>query len=387
MEGKIMKKQFRITHSAFLVLLAFAGCATAPVAPEKNDAKNVIDVRWETIPTDCERLVADETDLWDFNFRPYGRTSDLVSDPAIVRSVATGADVKPSATALRVACDADGWGYLVFCAEPKADEAIAAGEPAPLPNLEMYFLEKDTDNQDPAVYWQFYTEGGRLEQYDWMSEGRDWRLIKPFVRHQVRRARGGYVFRLDVPWEALWDRLPIFSDRTDNFWRIQIMRWTAGGLTWGGEVHEPARGGYMRWPRFTDAQKLAIMERVLACGWRSFSSVCGAARYSVRGSNKPSGWDLYPVVRTEPYALDQLKAEGPRTYVPYGEDPAFRPILEKLHAERAALGAGIAGFAALAPAEREAFYRKAAPMLFNYRLDVEAAYAKFLKDKMLGEGK
>ena len=374
-------------YSLFLLPFAFVGCATLPTVLEKNDAKNVCDIRWETFPADCERLVSEETDRWDFNFRPYGRTSDLVSDPAIIRGVAEGGEVKASATALRVACDANGWGYLVFCAEPKADEKIAAGEEAPLPNLEMYFLEKDTDNQDPAVYWQFYTGNGKLEQYDWMSEGRDWRMLKPFVRHEIRRARDGYVFRLDVPWESMWDRLPIFSDRNDNFWRIQVMRWSGGGLTWGGEVHEPARGGYMRWPAFTDAQKLAIMQTVLDKAWRSFKGWDAEARYSVMGSNKPSGWDMTAVVRTEPYAIDQVKAEGSRTYVNYAEDPAFRPVLEKLHAERVALGAGISGLAKMSPGEREAFYKKATPMLFNYRLDVEAAYAAHLKDKMLEEGK
>jgi len=214
-----------------------------------------------------------------------------------------------------------------------------------------------------------------------MSEDGHWRMLKPFVRHEVRRARGGYVFRLDVPWEALWDRLPVFGDRNDNFWRLQIMRWVGGGITWGGEVHEPARGGYIRWPDFTEEQKLAILQKTLEKGWIAYKAFDGKARYSTLGAGAP--WSSFASVRTETYAVEQAKAEGPRTYVNYSEDPSFRPELDRLHAERDALGAGIAAFATMTPADRDAFYRKAAPMLFNYRLAIEAAYAAHLKNKLL----
>ena len=88
-------------------------------------------------------------------------------------------------------------------------------------------------------------------------------------------------------------------------------------------------------------------------------------------------------VRSEPYAVAQAKEEGPRSYINYCEDPALRPILEKLTAAAKAYGAGIAEFAKKPMAEQEAFYKEASAKLFNFRYDVEEAYEKQLRSKFV----
>ena len=361
-----------------------SGCVAppAPSAPEIVEGKNFYDIRFETLPGDWENLVKEDPGSWNFNFRPYGRTEDLVSDPAMVRDIARGGlgDGKAKPTGIRVSCDENGWTYLVFCGEPDIAGALAATNALPLPALEIFFLRDDTDNEKPANYFQFCYGDGQLRQFDFLPQDRHWRLLMPYVRHELRRVTNGYVFRLDIPWEAFWDRLP-FDGRADNLWRLQVIRWSDGGRTWGGEVHEPARAGYVRWPDFTLARKAAIWQRLLEKGWTHFRNLASQPDYNVTA--KGFAYGRAPFVRNEPYALAQLVAEGPRTYVNYAEDLAFRPALERLVAARQALGPEIAAFATRPPDEQAETYRRAADMLYNFRYAVEAAYAKHLKEKLL----
>ena len=387
---KVSGFRFRVAGLAAAALTAVFGCvatdpslsANAVEKVEVVEGKNVYNVRFQTLPKDCERLLAADPQSWDFNFRPYGRTADLVSDPAIVRGVAEGKNVEGKPTALRVSCDEDGWNYLVFCAEPDIDKAQSEAGQLPLPNLEMYFLPGDTDNEKPAFYWQFYKGVGQFDQYDWPVADRRWRLLMPYVTQETRRLPNGYVFRMNIPWEGMWDKLPIFNDRVDNFWRLSVIRWVDGGMTWGGTVHEPARFGYIRWPDFTDAQKTEIMKRLLDKAWENFLVLSSKAAFSVAGTVANS-WGRGGYVRSEPYAVAQAKEEGPRSYINYCEDPEFRPILEKLTAAAKAYGAGIAEFAKKPMAEQEAFYKEASAKLFNFRYDVEEAYEKQLRAKFV----
>ena len=367
-----MNRALTLYRSLAFVALVAAGCAS--VAPsEKNNAKNVYDIRFERLPADCERLLEEDLAGWNFNFRPYGRTSDLWTDPSAIRDVGDGKALASKPTALRVTCDEDGWSYLVFCGETALADELAKTNALPYPTLEMYIAEGDTDNQRPAPYWQFLYERGKMREIKWSPESARWRPLLDRTRLTTRVRDNGFVVRLDFPWEAFWDRLPIFSDRADNFWRLGIMRWAAGGVTWGGDVHEPNRFGYLRWPAFTDEQKTAIMERLLWKAWHDYRELVAGVAYNtdVKG---PGSWARAAYVRNEPYAVETIAADGPRSYVNYAEDPLFRPTLERLEAACAALAPRLAAFRTLPPAEQERFYREAAPRLFNFRYDVERAY-------------
>lgn len=376
---------FKLLHSSFFVLpFLFAGCATTPVEPEKNNAKNVYDVRFERLPDDFERLMEGDLSAWNFNFRPYGRTSDLWTDPSAIRDVGDGKALASKPTALRVACNEDGWSYLVYCGEPSLKDELANTNALPYPTLEMYIGEGDTDNFEPAPYWQFLYERGKMREIKWSVEGPAWRPLREVTRLETRQRDNGFVIRLDFPWEAFWDRLPVFSDRADNFWRLTVMRWAAGGVTWGGDVHEPNRYGYIRWPKFTDAQKTEIMARVLEKGWHRYCQLTAGINYNT-DVKKPGGWQRAAYVRNEPYALAQLKEEGPRSYTNYAEDPAFRPTLEKIEAACAASAPKIGAFRTLSAAEQEAVYREVAPKLYNFTYDVQKAYDAYSRAKVMGK--
>ena len=109
---------FQVSGFAFCLLSFVLGCAIVPETVEKNNAKNVYDVRFERLPETCEELLTDDLGGWNFNFRPYGRTSDLWTDPSAVRDVGDGKALQSKPTAMRVACNEDGWSFLVFCGEP-----------------------------------------------------------------------------------------------------------------------------------------------------------------------------------------------------------------------------------------------------------------------------
>ena len=383
---KVSGFRFQVLGGVFCLLSFVLGCATAPAPVEKNNAKNVYDVRFERLPETCEDLVTDDLEGWNFNFRPYGRTSDLWTDPSAIRDVGDGKALQSKPTAMRVACNEDGWSYLVFCGEPSLKDELAKTNALPYPTLELYIAEGDTDNYEPVPYWQFLYERGKMREIKWSVEGPKWRPLLGQTRLTTRVRDNGFVIRLDFPWEAFWDRLPVFADKADNFWRLGIMRWAAGGVTWGGDVHEPNRYGYIRWPEFTSAQRTEIMVRVLERGWHLYRELTAGVSYNTE-VKKPGGWQRAAYVRNEPYAVDTVKADGPRSYTTYAEDPGFRPTLERLEADCAACAPRIAAFRTLAPAEQEAFYREASAKLYNFRYDVEKAYDAYVRTKLMGRGK
>ena len=375
----------RAAAVAALAAAALVGCQSpAPLAARtgKNNAKNVYDVRFGTLPENCESLLETDPGSWDSNFRPYGRTTDLWTDPGALRDVGEGRQVDGKPTALRVSCDEDGWSFLVYCGEPGETNAIAAGRPPAHPSLELYVCEGDADNSDIAEYWQLYLSSTELREFTWAVPSRRWRYIRPYVRYDVREAPNAYVARLSFPWYAFWDRLPVFSEGRNNFWRLGVMRWAAGGQTWGGIVHEPDRFGYIRWPAFTEEQKGEILARTLRRGWLDFCNLCATLNYDTSVTNAGS-WARASYVRTEPYARAAIEADGPRTWMLAAEDPELRPILAGLQSECRALGPKIARFRELPYAEKAAFYREAAPKLFNFRYDVEAAIGRHAKSKIM----
>ena len=192
-------------------------------------------------------------------------------------------------------------------------------------------------------------------------------MIQGYVQNQTEVIANGYLTRIFIPWEVLFNRLP-FSDKKDNFWRLSVIRWaTGGGQTWGGFVHEANRAGYIRWPDFTQEQKFAIYETVLNKAWQKYQNHLAKVNPT-----------LVPDMK-EPYLH---KSDAPRSYMNIPEDLAFvdaflKPMIE----ERNALGKSIASFNGLTPTEKEQLYSHVG-MLMNFNYDVEEAYASYLNGKI-----
>ncbi len=340
-----------------------------------NAKKNMVEVVFRDLPANYETLLEDEAAKWSFNFRPYGAGSaeTLWSDPIVQRDALAGRDIAGKApTALFVTCNEEGFTVLVFAAEPQFKDNLEKGSSLPPSRLECFFAPGDADMSSIEHYYQFIIGANepRIEGiYPWLVEDRKFRTLEGHLRIDSRMLPNGNLVKIFVPWAPLFDRLP-FTDKRDNFWRLSVIRWGApgGGQTWGGVVHAATSAGYIRWPDFTDERKTAIRKTVLLKGWTVYKNLAGST-----GVNPA----LVPP-RTEEY-YEETIAKLPQTFRNVNEDFGFREAwLENAIAERNALGATIAIFDTLSQAEQEAFYDKASDMLFNFRYDIEQAYADYL---------
>ena len=338
--------------------------------------KNLLQVQYRDLPEKAEELLQGDPGSWNFNFRPYGSSAEcLWSDPILQRNVVSGEQSDKRITAINVSCNERGFTLLVFCADPALADALAKTNNLPSPFIELFFTPGDTDTPKIEHYYQMIYEDGELFEFPWLEQDRHFRPCLPYTTFEKRILSNGFLMRFNFSWEPLFDRLPLEGTKRDNLWRLSVIRWGNGGQTWGGGVHQASQAGYIRWPKFTQAQKTAVREHLLQRAWTHFRQISSKPAYT-----SDDGWGGIPICKA-PYRQDELKAT-PRSYVNFGEDPVFRPILEKLTAERNALGPEIGRFRQMSPAEQVAFYDKASDMLFNFTYDVQAAYAEYEADKV-----
>ncbi len=352
-------------------------------APLARAEKNILDVWNGTMPAAPEQLLTSHPEIWNFSgFRPYGAsTAQLWTDPAMERNVLAGgvADGK-SPTALAFTCDPDGFNMLILCVEASMANAVANTNSLPGGRCEIYVAPDDTDNRDMIPYYQFELGAdpdGKFSHYSWIVEDRRVRVPTPYMKLESRLLPNGWLHVIRFSWEAFWDKLPM-KDRKDNFWRASVIRWADGGVSWGGVVHEASRFGYIRFPRFSAEERTEIHHRLLLRGWQRFRDLSSKPMYNPsRNWNAP--WPL-----EQQYVLDE-RAGRPAAFIHYTQDPVFSKTLKAMVDERNGLAEGIARFTSMTPEEQEAFYDKAADMLFNFRYDVEKAYAAYVDDKLFAE--
>ncbi|MGI6100487.1 MAG: hypothetical protein GX174_13350 [Lentisphaerae bacterium] len=364
---------------AALALTALAALA----ATHAFASKNVLDVWYGQVPGAPESLLASQPQIWSFAFRPYGAAAaDLWSDPIMARNALAGEDAGgKSPTAVAVTCDADGFTVLVLCVEAALHDAIARTNALPDSYCEIYVAPDDIDNRDMIPYYQFGLNAfadGKFDHFPWIVEDRRMRTPTPYMDFKTRLLPNGYLHVLNFSWEAFWDKLPM-KDRADNFWRMSLIRWVDGGVSWGGVVHEASRFGYIRFPRFTPEQRAEIRFRLLQRAWTRFRKLHAQPAY-----NTTRGWAA-PWPREDKFIVDALDGL-PETFIHYTQDPVFSRTLKQLVDERLALAPGIAAFKEMPADEQEAFYNRAADMLFNFRYDVEKAYTSYVDDKLFAEG-
>ena len=368
---------FQVFWGVFCLLSFVLGCASVPVAEkvEAETGKNCADVVWRTLPADPVEVM--RTTDWNFNFRPYGKSSSewLVSDPAVQRAAAKGESTDVNVTGVAVTCDAEGFTVSVLCTDKSIATAYASTNALPSPTLEMFVMPGDGD-LEKTIEPHNMTAGtmDRMMEYPDIVQDRDFRHVRPFMTCTEDVTTNAFLCRVRYDWEAFRDKLPIFTDRADNFWRLSVIRWTDGGRTWGGPVHQISQAGYIRWPAFTEAQKTAIESATLRKGWAKFNAFIHTPEISFgNGYTDPAGW----VIK---WKEEERKAG--RSYVNENEDPEFRPEMLRLIGEAKALGPELATFVSRPPAARDAFYLMAQERLFNIGYDVKRAYGRYETDRI-----
>lgn len=334
-------------------LLVLSSC----IAVTADVGKNFYDVPFRTMPGEA-REVLSEAGFWNANFRPYDAVAaaELWTDSQVVRDVKGAAARRGErATAIGFACDERGFNVYVAC-----------GQVAP--RFEFYLMTGTAGDNRVRPYYQMYFDGTELKEYPWRTASRYFRELKPYTKvEEVNVTDRDTLVRISYDWEGMWDYLPF--DEADRTWRMSVIHWApGGGRTWGGKVHETSAAGYVRFPAFTDEQKAAIMKHVLRAAVRAFERTQKTYFYN------PGDGAPYVSANTNAYHLAEI-ARNPRSYVCYAEDPAFRPTLVELVKTCREKAVRVDGFLDLPPTEQAAFYAEAAPLLFNFKADVEEAYA------------
>lgn len=364
-------------------LTATVFCTAAFLSAAGNpDSKNVIDSEYRPVPGDYWELIRREPGRWNANFRPYDPQSAemLWSDSNLIRDVQLDVkDDKRMVTAITSFCDESGFSILIFLADPNIRKNLSEGKARPANMFEIFFEPGDADHSGMEHYYQFICQ--TVQPYiwgvfPWLMEDRTFRTVKGRLTVDVHHRPDTEVMHIRVPWDPLFDRLPFLRKGAENIWRLSVIRWAStGGQTWGGNVHQQSTAGYLRFPPFTEAQKTAIMKHVLVGGWDAFNGVLAAPRYSMM---------LLPVNSCGHFERDQDRF--PHTFLVPAADKQFREsVMKQMIAERSALGGKIADFETLPYAEREAFYKTAAPMLYNFEYDLQQAWGKWQEDQIFAE--
>lgn len=356
--------------TTIVLLAALAGEGTAAATAEAG--KNCHDVIYGAPGTDYAQMIRTHPEEWSFRFRPYGQSSEwLWSDSNVKRVVDGEADADQKITALRVSCTDDGFDVLVYCSEPGLRDYLEKDGAVPRARIEYFIAPDDADTRAVQRHYMGVYGERKNRFYANQVHDRTYRDAVPDVTETTLEA--AIVVKFHYDWRLFWDLLPTFPEKADNFWRLSIIRWAGGGMTWGGTVHQNSRAGYIRWPAFTPAQRTAILRRTLEKGYEEFRDLATSDdRLAVAPRTKIPDWKF----RAE------LEAKRPQSYVSVNMDPGFRAELERMVAERKALAAGIARLGEMDAEEQERFYRDAADKLFNFRLDVQTRYARHLAGKL-----
>lgn len=366
---------------ALITAMALFSGASLFADVDRSMEKNLAQVEYRTLPADYENLPFRETEKWNFGFRPYGAeaASVLWSDPKVIRSVSSGerVDEQHLATALYVSCDQYGLNILGYGALRDQKKMLEKGANLDNVYFECFFLPGDSDTPPVINYQPFGIStlypylGFKLS---WMKQDRNNRDQFKDMRVEARLNSNGVVLRSMIPWHVIWDRLPVFPEKRDNFWRLSMIRWGGSngrGETWGGRVHSQTKCGLIRMPDFTSAQKAAIMKTTLETLWTQYQNVKNST----------------PVNPAKTFPLNQYRKSIdslPHTWMNVNEDPDFKEnVLIPLIKDRDQIGAEFAKFDTMSVAEQQAFYLKNAPLLANFAYDVDEAYSKYLKTKMM----
>jgi len=365
-----------------LLLLAVAGCATAVSTKVADRGKNVYEVKYAPLPADLAGFVKENPGFFDFGFRPYDQSAaELWTDSQLQRDVTGGkaiAGARP--TAIAFTADERAFTMLLLCGEPSLTDGYEKSADFPSPRVELYVCPGDADTEKIVHHYHMYYNGNKLNEYPWLEADREFRTLAPYTTWEEQVLPNGVLLKVSYAWEGMWDYLPfVTSTKKDTFWRYSAVRWApGGGQTWGGRVHAPTSAGYVRFPEFTKEQKQAIMAETLRRGWKKYRQTVTKFNTAV-GDGVP-----YPDINTNAYYKEFL-VKNPRSFVNYSEDPAFRPILAKLHKRCSDLGPGLARFAEMSEDEQLAFYKDASQKLFNFEYDLDEAYAKLEKARLRGE--
>lgn len=197
----------------------------------------------------------------------------LVLDATTERDVTKDDNAQVRATTFAMAYNEKGWYIYIEGEEPLLekllDSLVDPKSPAQSEGYEIFF----TPGLHGVPYYQIMTKSFKIGDpsfVDWGMTHRHYRSLKDFAKVEslpLEDGSGTFVF---IPWESLYEWIPLNGD----YWRFSIIRWMpygkAGGVTWGGKVHDTGNFGLVHFQPATEVQKLAMEKRTLRTAWFKF---------------------------------------------------------------------------------------------------------------------
>jgi len=194
----------------------------------------------------------------------------LVLDATTERDVTKDENAQTRATTFAMAYNEKGWYIYIEGDEPLLgkllDTIVDPKSPAQSEGYEIFF----TPGMQGVPYYQIMTKTFKNEDptfVDWGMPHRHYRSLGSFAKVEtlpLEKGAGTFVF---LPWESLYEWIPAAGD----YWRFSIIRWMpfgkAGGVTWGGKVHDTGNFGLVHFQPASADQKAAIEKRLLRIAW------------------------------------------------------------------------------------------------------------------------
>ena len=194
----------------------------------------------------------------------------LILDATAERDVTKDEKAQTRATTFAMAYNEKGWYIYIEGEEPLLekllDSLVDPKSPAQSEGYEIFF----TPGMHGVPYYQIMTRTFKNEDpgfVDWGMSHRHYRSLESFAKVEtlpLEKGSGTFVF---IPWESLYEWIPVKGD----YWRFSIIRWMpfgkAGGVTWGGKVHDTGNFGLVHFQPATADQKAAVEKRMLRIAW------------------------------------------------------------------------------------------------------------------------
>lgn len=215
-------------------------------------------------------------------FGPYdtGSAEQLTNDALVDRGAGEAVQADARETAFWQAYDEKGWYIYIESKEPLIGDLLnqlidtrSAGHKE---SYELFFAPGLTR----VPYYQLYITPyqNQVKFFDWGMPHTGYRSLQNDARVESLPLKDGVGTFVFIPWHLLYEHVPLNGDD----WRFTIIRWMpfakAGGMTWGGQVHETGRFGLAHFEKPTPEQRHAIESRLLQYAWYKFQATSDQLR-------------------------------------------------------------------------------------------------------------
>ncbi|MCM8539118.1 MAG: hypothetical protein NE328_02515 [Lentisphaeraceae bacterium] len=256
---------------AFLMLLLFlTGCSTPTNKQKAVDEKGrkVYHCNYMKNPP-IGALAWSKSDMVqkginkESRFVPYNSEAakKLWLDATTVRTYNADPKLKGRETSFYQVYDERGWHVYIEGLEPNIEELVDSKKGGG--SIDLFFVP----GMENVYYHQMIIKplNGKTSFYDWGMPHKSYRSMEGLVKVESTATEKGWGTYMFVPWELVYDRLPLNGES----WRFSFMRWGTR-VTWGGNVHDTGNFGLIKFQESPAQVSFAIQQNMLKSSWYKY---------------------------------------------------------------------------------------------------------------------